>query len=66
MANVIDLRGNTLLIDKVKGDVDGNTSAGDVQVPAVTVGTTTVGPGTLTEVLAEIVTILNSKEDAAP
>lgn len=66
MANVIDLRGNTLLIDKVKGDVDGNTSASDVQVTAVTVGGTTIGPGTLTQVLGEIVALLNSKEDATP
>lgn len=64
MANVIDLRGNTLLIDKVKGEVDGDVASGDVQVPAVTVAGTTVGPGTLTVVLAEIVTILNSKEDS--
>lgn len=57
--NEIDLRGNIVVADGFVGD------SYDVEVPAVTVAGTTVGPGTLVDVLEEILTLINSKEDAA-
>lgn len=60
---IIDLKGNVIVADEFRGTTGGTTS-NNVQVPAITVAGTTVGPGTLTSVLTELVTLLNTKENA--
>jgi hypothetical protein len=63
---VIDLSGNTVVADKFSGEIEGpfEVDAADVEVPAVTVGGVTVGPGSLIEVLEDLITLINTKADA--
>ena len=61
---VIDLKGNEIVADKFTGTVTVSLDSGDIAVGEITVGGTTVGPGTLTEVIEDLITEINTKADA--
>lgn len=58
---IVDLKGNEIHADKFVGTVDGGVDPTDITLPAITVGGTTVGPGTLIEVIEDLITEINTK-----
>lgn len=59
---IIDLKGNVVVADEFRGVVAGDVSPGDIQVPLIesTSESSSVGPGTLTAVIKEILDLIEA------
>lgn len=61
---IIDLKGNVVVADEFRGTVTVVVTPSDITLPAITVGGTTVGPGDLTDVIEDLIALINTKADA--
>lgn len=59
---IIDLKGNVVVADEFRGAVSGDVPSGDILVPEIksTSESSSVGPGTLTAVIKEILDLIEA------
>ena len=62
---IIDLKGNVIVADEFRGEVTPDpVDPDDIAIPKVNVAGTEVGPGSLTAVIGELITLINTKADS--